>query len=148
MDVIQNSLSIYIPPPIDKSIIKEYWVEFNPITSLTESTVIEFNIPGTSVDYISLSKTKLHIQYIITYENGESIEDQRDSKGNPVAGSNQVGPVNLTLHSIFCQIDLSLNQKIVSPDIGVNYPYKAMTDMLLSSSTNMTLSYLNGVSIC
>ena len=140
MDVIQNSLSIFIPPPVDKSITKEYWVEFNPITSMTDSSVVEFNIPGTSVDYINLSKIKLHIKYVNTDENGDSIVDQRDLNGHPTADRDQVGPVNLTFHSIFRQIDLSLNQKIVSPDIGVNYPYKALIDMLLSSSTDMALS--------
>ena len=57
MDVIQNSLSIFVPSPVDKSITKEYWVEFNPIATLADSSVIKFNIPGTSVDYINLTKT-------------------------------------------------------------------------------------------
>ena len=57
MDVIQNSLSIFVPPPVDKSITKEYWVELNPIAAISESSFIEFNIPGTSVDYINTSKT-------------------------------------------------------------------------------------------
>ena len=131
MDVIQNSLSIFVPPPVDKSITKEYWVEFNPIATITDSSVIEFNIPGASVDYIILSKTRLHVKYRITDENSEPTTDERDLNGNPTSDSDQVGPVNLTLHSIFRQIELSLNQKIVSPNIGVNYPYKAMTDMLL-----------------
>ena len=41
------------------------------------------------------------------------------------------------MHSIFRQIDLSFNQKIVSPDIGVNYPYKAIIDILLTSNNEM-----------
>ena len=32
------------------------------------------------------------------------------------------------------------NQQIVSPDIGVNYPYKAMIDQLLNSTNDMTES--------
>ena len=101
MDVIQNSLSIFVPPPVDKTISKEYWVEFNPIATISDSSVIEFNIPGTSVDYINLSKTKLHVKYKITDENGDPIVDQRDINGHPTEDSDQVGPVNLTLHSVF-----------------------------------------------
>ena len=52
MDVVQTSVSIFAPPPIDNSIIKEYWVEFNPVASISDSGIIEFNIPGTSMDYI------------------------------------------------------------------------------------------------
>ena len=63
MDVVQNSLSIFVPPPIDNSIQREYWVEFYPIAAISESGAIEFNISGTSVDYMNLSKSKLHIKY-------------------------------------------------------------------------------------
>ena len=62
MDVIQSPLTIFQPPPIDKTIQKEYWVEFNPVASITESSVIEFNIPWTSVDYTNLAKTRLHVK--------------------------------------------------------------------------------------
>ena len=137
MDVVQNSLSIFVPPPIDNSIQREYWVEFNPIAAISESGAIEFNIPGTSVDYINLSKSKIHIKYVITKENGDAIKDERGLGGQPTADSDQAGPVNFPLHSIFRQIDLSFNQKIVSPDIGVNYPYKAIMDILLTSNNEM-----------
>ena len=56
MDVVQTSLSLFIPPPIDNSIQREYWVEFNPIAAISGGGVIEFNIPGTSVDYVNLAK--------------------------------------------------------------------------------------------
>ena len=137
MDVVQTSVSIFSPPPIDNSITKEYWVEYNPVAAISENGIIEFNIPGTSMDYINLAKSKLHVTYVITGPNGEKIKDERDLNGHPTANSDQVGPVNFTLHSIFRQIDLSLNQKIVSADVGVNYPYKAMIDLLLQSSSDM-----------
>ena len=136
MDVVQSSLSLFQPPPIDESIHKEFWVEFNPIASITDNGVIEFNIPGTSMDYINLSKSRLHIKYIITDEKDVPITDKKPSAGQPTQESHQVAPVNFTLHSIFRQIDISLNQKIVSADVGVNHPYKAMIHMLLSSNTD------------
>lgn len=135
MDIVQTSLSLFSPPPIDNSIQREYWVEFNPIASISGGSTIEFNIPGTSLDYINLAKTRLKVTYCITKENGDPIKDERDGAGDPTA--DQVGPINLTLHSIFRQIDLSLNQKIVSPDVGVNYPYKAILDLYLKTSSDM-----------
>ena len=128
------------PPPTDKLIVKEYWVDYNPIAAITEGGVIEFNVPGTSVDYISLGKSRLHIKYIITDEEGNKIKDDRNLNGEPTDNCDQVAPVNFTLHSIFRQIDLSLNQKLVSPDVGVNYPYKALIDLLLGSSNDIILS--------
>ena len=111
-------MSIFILPSIDNFIQRQYWVEFNPIATISESGAIEFNIPGTSVDYLNLSKTKLHIKYVITKENGDPICDERGLNGQPTPDSDQVGPVNFPLHSILRQIDLSFNQKIISPDIG------------------------------
>ena len=43
---------LFRPPPIDKSIQREYWVDFNPIAAISGSGAIGFNIPGTSVDYV------------------------------------------------------------------------------------------------
>ena len=140
MDVIQTPLTIFEPPPIDKMIQKEYWVEFNPIAAITDSSVIEFNIPGTSVDYINLAKTRLHVKYIITDEKGVPIHDKPPSGDQPAAPSHQVAPINFTFHSIFRQVDIALNQKVVSSDVGANYPYKAMIDFLLSTNTDMVQS--------
>ena len=138
MDVIQTPLTIFQPPPIDKTIQKEYWVEFNPIAAITDSSVIEFNIPGTSVDYINLAKTRLHLKYIITDEKGVPVNDK--SAGQPAAPSHQVAPINFTLHSIFRQVDIALNQKVISSHVGANYPYKAMIDFFLSTNTEMIQS--------
>ena len=63
------------------------------------------------MDYINLAKSKIHVTYIITGPDGEKIKDERDLNDDPTPTSDQVGPVNFTLHSIFRQIDLSLNQK-------------------------------------
>ena len=52
--------------------------------------------------------------------------------GSPIASPvNKVAFVNLTLHSLFRQVDLFLQNKVISPNISVNYAYKAMLDVLL-----------------
>ena len=66
--------------------------------------------------------------------------DERTINGDSTPNTDQVAPVNFTLHSIFRQIDLSLNQKPISLDVGVHYPYKALTDLLLGSTNDMILS--------
>ena len=101
MDVVQTSLSLFAPPHTDKSIIKEYWVDYNPIVAISEGGVIEFSVPGTSVDYISLGKRKLHIKYLITNKEGDKIKDERDINGVPTDNNDQVAPVDFTLHSTF-----------------------------------------------
>ena len=39
---------------------------------------------------------------------------------------------------MFRQIDVSLQQKNISPDIGSSYPYKALLDVLLHTDLNET----------
>jgi hypothetical protein len=47
----------------------------------------------------------------------------------------KVCPTNLLLSSMFCQCDLSLQQKIISPTVGNNYGYKGMIDCLVNESS-------------
>ena len=82
MDVVQTSLSLFMPPPIDNSIQREYWVEFIPIAVISGGGVIEFNIPGTSVDYVNLAKTKLQVSHAITHADGKpTVDDRVSSRG-------------------------------------------------------------------
>ena len=85
MDIVQTTVSLFMPPPLDKSIQKEYWVEFNPIATISEGGVIEFNIPGTSLDYINLAKSRLNISYKLTHSDGAPVQDIRDLNGVPTA---------------------------------------------------------------
>ena len=66
MDIISSSLALFQQPLMEKSVKKEVWVEFLPIGSISaEDSVIEFNVSGTSMDYIDLSKTRLCIHFKI-----------------------------------------------------------------------------------
>ena len=90
MDIVQTSLALFQPPPIDSTIDKEYWVEFNQVASISKNGVIEFNIPGTSADYINLAKSKLHIKYKISKEHGIALKDIRGQDGLPTVDSDQI----------------------------------------------------------
>ena len=53
------------------------------------------------------------------------------SDGTPIKPDNQIGLVNLSLSSLFRQVDVLLQDKIVSSEINICYPYKALIDVLL-----------------
>ena len=40
MDVVQTSLTLFTPPPTDNSIVKEYWVDYNPIAAISEGGLL------------------------------------------------------------------------------------------------------------
>ena len=138
MDVIQTSLALFQPPLIDNGILHENWIEYNPIGSISESPgLIEFSIPGTSMDYINLRKSRLSLQYKITKENGDPIIYEVSGLNVPTDNCDQVAPINFPLNTFFRQVDLSLNQKVVSSEISVNFPFKNILDLLLTSSSDM-----------
>ena len=87
---------------------------------INKGSAIEFNVPGTSNDYIDLAKTRLHVKLRILR-----------TDGTPIDSSDEVSLSNLCLHSLWCQVDVSLGQKVITTSIGINYPYKAILDVLL-----------------
>ena len=128
MESQQQSMSLFQATPIEKTIIKHKIVQYRPSGPISEGSTIEFNVPGTATDYINLKKSKLHVKAKVTKADGTTISPLTDV----------VGLVNLSLHSLFRQIDVNLQQKNISPDIGSSYPYKAMLDVLLHTDLNET----------
>ncbi|HSN23010.1 MAG TPA: hypothetical protein VLS45_02370, partial [Methylomicrobium sp.] len=51
--------------------------------------------------------------------------------GTDLDANAAVGPVNLFLHSLFSQVDISLNGTQITPATNT-YPYRAMIETLLS----------------
>ena len=55
--------------------------------------------------------------------------------GTNTADADPIGPVNLWLHSLYSQVDISLNGTQVTTSSNT-YPYRAMIEMLLSYGDN------------
>ena len=82
--------------------------------------MIEFRIPGNNAEYIDLSHSKLKVKARIV-----------KSDGSPIKAENHVALVNLSLSSIFRQVDVQMQEKLVGSGTNICYPYKAMLDTLL-----------------
>ena len=81
---------------------------------------------------MDLANTMLHLQVKVTRANG-----------NPIDAGEPVGPVNNWLHALFSNVDLSLNNTLVTSSSFNAYPYRAFIETLLSygsdaKSTQMT----------
>ena len=68
---------------------------------------------GSGEEYADLSKTLIEIKAEIRNQHGETIE-----------ATKHVAPINSTLHSLFSQLDVSLNGVSVSSSTTM-YPYRA-----------------------
>ena len=53
------SFVLFDTPPVDSSIDQREWIEYQPISQITADSVVEFNIPGTSTNYVNLKESLL-----------------------------------------------------------------------------------------
>ena len=64
------------------------------------------------------------------------------AKGTALGADAQEGPVNLFLHSLFSQVDVSLNERPIYAATNT-YPYLAMIESLLNYGEEATTSQLS-----
>ena len=120
----KSELDLFTVPPTNISMERSLVTEYIPISSISDNSPIEFNIPG-GEDYIDLGRTFLYLKAKVV-----------NSKDNKVLEATaKVGPINLWLHSLFSQVDVKMNGKLVTPSINT-YPYKAYLETLLSYGTD------------
>ena len=128
---MKHELALFHPGATEKAVTEIIWINYRPSTQINNSGPLEFVISGTSSDYVLLSKTRLHVKVKIKKADGDDVTD-----------ADNVALVNLSLHSLFRQVDISLNQTIITSTVGVNYPYKALIDCLLSYNNTEAVSQL------
>jgi hypothetical protein len=67
-----------------------------------------------------------------------------NTDGSSLDPDTDVGPVNLWMHSLFSDVNVSLNEKLVSPPSSM-YPYRAYIETLLSYGPAAKESQLTSV---
>ena len=122
-------LELFSVPPTNISMEKGSVMENIPISSVGDNSPIEFHINSTD-EYIDLGRTFLYVKAKIV---------KKDK--NDIAENAKVGPVNLWFHSLFSQIDIKLNGKLITPSVNT-YPYKAYLETLLSYGSDAKESQL------
>ena len=126
----KSELDLFTVPPTQTSIESGSWVEYNPISSIADGVPIEFVVGGSGQDYIDLANTQLYVRAEIVQANNTAIDN-----------THQVGPVNLLLHSLFSEVDLKLNDTLVS-STNNTYAYRAYIETLLSYGQSAKTSQL------
>ena len=116
----KSELDLFTIPAAQTSITKGQWIEYHPLSNITDSGTIEFNISGSGEEYLDLAKTLLFLKAKITKANSTALELHEP-----------VGPVNLFLHSLFSQVDVFLNERLISLSTNT-YRYHVMIKTLLN----------------
>ena len=117
---IKSELDLFTVPPVNISMERGDYEVFHPVASISENSPLEFHVGGTSDQYVDLGRTKILLRVKISKLDGSNLDDKQN-----------ISPVNLLLHSLFSQVDLKLNEVLVSPSVNT-YPYKSYFEVLLS----------------
>jgi len=121
---MQGQLDLFALPPTQTSIQSSRWSEYLPISTIQGTTPLEFVLEGSGSDYLDLSSVLLHLRVKLVQPNGDDL-----------AADSTAGPINLLLHSIFSQVDVSLNNVLVSSSTNT-YAYRSYIETLMSYGTD------------
>jgi len=139
-ECLKSELDLFSLPPTQTSIESSQWIYYKPVTSLADDSPIEFVIPGHGEDYLDLTHTMLSLRIKVETT---ALAGAGGGTGGGTGGGSvyKVGPVNHLLHSMFNQIDVYFNQKLVSPPNNA-YAYRAYIEALLNYSAAAKTSHL------
>src|SRR5215468_6828817 len=134
-ECVKSELDLFSLPPTQTSIENGKWVQYKPVSSLTDDSPIEFVIPGNGDEYTDLTHTMLHVEATIMKSDGTKLDE---------AGSKVVGPINNWMHSLFSQVDVYLNHKLVTAQNNT-YGYRAYIENLLNYGHDAKITHLTSV---
>src|SRR5277367_3809549 len=128
----KSELDLFSLPPTQVSIQSSNFQQFNPISSISDSSVIDFTIAGNGEEYIALSDTVLMVTAKIVKEDGAALT---------AAESLKIAPTNYFLQALFSQVDVKIGDRLVSGAVNA-YPYIAYLETLLSFNSDVKRSQL------
>ncbi|XP_071476163.1 uncharacterized protein F54H12.2-like [Diadema antillarum] len=116
----KSETDLFSLPPTQVTVEKGKWVQYFPLTNITDATPIQFHIQGSPEEYTDLSQTLLHVRAKVTNPDGSPIQEEA-----------KVAPTNMFLHTLFSDVDLMLNDRLITPSNNT-YNYRAMLESLLT----------------
>ena len=108
MEGYSSDVALFQKPLVEEGIESYQFVEYRPSSTLSEGSSLEF------------SHTRLVLKVRMT-----------QADGTPPPNPNTGAPVNLTLQSLFRQVNVLVGGKNNLSEVGINYPYKAIMDIIL-----------------
>ena len=133
--VTNAELDLFALPPVQTSVEHASMKDYYPVSGMIQSGPLEFTISGSTEHYLDLSSAFLYVTAHISQDGVSNLDDAAD----------KAGPVNNWIHSLFSQVDVSLNGKLVSSSSNT-YAYRAYIETLLSFGRACKKTFLtNGI---
>ena len=99
-ECMNSALQLFAVPAIQTSEEHGRWHDAHPVSNITETGPIKFSIDGSS-EFLDLAKSWIYIKAKVVGEDGSVVTDKK------------IAPVNLFLQSLFSQVNVMLNGKLV-----------------------------------
>ena len=106
-ELAHSSLDLFTVPLTQASRINSKNTPYYPVSTISPNGPIEFNVPASDEEYTSFADTELFLRAKI-------IKLDAENKIKDLDPDEPVGPVNLFLHSLFTQVDVSLNDRMIT----------------------------------
>lgn len=134
---IPMELDLFDEPKNQVAIDRIYYAETRPLSNFSSPDVstVEFCIPGQGPEYLDLRRSRLYVRAQLLKGDGSAFDDKDTSS-----------IVNLPLQSMWSQIDVYMNNKLVSVNTS-NYPWKAYIKTILNSGADEQKSQLDRKSV-
>lgn len=126
----KSELDLFLAPNVQTNIERGQWIEYFPVSNVTDSGPIEFNVSGSGDEFTDLRQAWVYTKVKITKSDGTDLADDE-----------KVGPVNLFQQAIHGQVDLTINDKMISTSTNTN-PYRAMITTLMTYGSDAKTSQL------
>ena len=123
--------ALFQEPELDTPFDKFRYVEYR--AQLNSGNPLIFTIPPTSNQYVDLRRTRLHIRAHIETSAGLTPE---------LSSPSFIACCNLTLQSMFKQLDIELQQQLLSGSGSQSYGYKAYLETLLDNDQTNKSTFL------
>ena len=133
-------LSLFDLPTQNSGVNKIQWVECKPTNDWSQDGAIDFCVYGNGTQYVDLKRTLLHIKAKIVKADGSPIPPVPANVASTPPEA-KVRPVNLFLHSLWRQVDIQLQDTLIS-SAETTYAYKAIIDTLIHASEEAKNSQL------
>ncbi len=135
-----SELDIFRPPSVQLPIDESRYHVCHPVASLDHGSPLTFRVVD-SINYLDLSESFLILKLSIVQNNNARIPDP--GNGNAIPDRAKVFPVNNIGTSLFKNVQVFLNSKLVSSTENM-YAYRAYFENLLSHSESVQYRNLSG----
>lgn len=122
---VPAELDLFSEPKNQVAVDRIFYSETRPISNITSSDVstVEFSISGQGPEYTDLKRSRLYVRAKLVKGDGTAFD-----------GDDTTSIINLPLQSMWSQVDIYMNNKLVSLNTS-NYPWKAYLKTVLNSGT-------------